>query len=47
MQLFKNKIHQQEQNELDEAEDMKERLLGENAKKEKEINNLKQRGNYF
>lgn len=47
MQLYKTKIHQQEQEELDRTEEQKERLLGENTKKEKEINNLKHRSNYF
>lgn len=47
MQLFKATIHRQEQEELDDAEDTKEHFLGSNAKKEKEINNLKHRSNYF
>ena len=47
MELYKAKIHQQEQDELTFAEDRKEQLLGDNAKREKEINNLKHRSNYF
>ena len=47
MELYKARIHQQEQDELSHAEYNKERLLGENAKREKEINNLKHRSNYF
>ena len=47
MQLYKATIHRQEQEELNETEERKEKLLGDNAKREKEINNLKHRANYF
>ena len=47
MEIYKAKIHNQEQAELERAEQKKEHLLGENAKRLKEINNLKNRSNYF
>lgn len=43
MQLYKVKIHEQEESELRGEDEYKEKLLGENTKKEKAINNLKHR----